>query len=63
VGSKLKELRKANKLTQKDFAEELGIAQTTYAGYETGRHEPDLSTLLKMSRVLKVSINYLINRF
>ena len=41
----------------------LGIAQTTYAGYETGRYEPDLETLTKIADYYKISIDYLIGRY
>ena len=37
---RLKEIRKALGLTQKEFAERVGIKQNTIAQYEIGRNEP-----------------------
>lgn len=37
LGEKLKEYRKKNLFTQKEFAEKLGIARSTLADYERGK--------------------------
>ena len=63
IAIKLKELRAANKLTQKNVSEKLNIAQTTYAGYETGKHEPNAETLLKLADLYKTSVDYIIGRY
>jgi len=61
---KLKEEReKYAKLTVRQMAELLGIPIETYRNYESVgvRHrEPDLDMLLKIARVLEVSIDYLL---
>ena len=56
---RLKEARKNAKLNQDQLAEMLGIAKTTVSGYETGRREPEMSTLYKMMDILHVDANYL----
>ena len=40
MGERLKQLRKMFKLTQREFAEKIGIKQNTFAQYELGRNEP-----------------------
>lgn len=63
ISIKLKELRKHNKLTQQEVSEKLNIAQTTYAGYETGKHEPNIETLKKLAELYKISVDYIIGRY
>ncbi|MFW6230043.1 MAG: helix-turn-helix domain-containing protein [Halanaerobium sp.] len=59
-GSQLKKLRKANKITQKDLAQALGLAQTTIANYENGSRFPNQETLVKLANHFDVSLDYLI---
>lgn len=60
---KLRQLRKERKITQKELSNILGIAQTTYAGYETGRYEPDFKILVVIADFFKVSTDYLLGRY
>ena len=60
---KLKEIRKQHNLTQQKVAEHLGITQSTYAYYETGRNEPDLETLKKLADLYNCSLDYLVGRY
>jgi len=55
----LKQLREIKKLTQEQFAGLIGIAKTTYIGYEKGDREPRLSELKKMAEVLGMTISQL----
>jgi len=57
------ELRLKAGRTQSDTAVALGIAQQTYAGYETGRNEPDVQTLIKIADLYDVSLDHLTGRF
>lgn len=59
---RIKELRKYFKYTQKDMAEKLGIATITYVKYEHGENEPNYSTLLELSNIFNVSIDYLLGK-
>lgn len=45
----LTDFRKSSGKSQKDFAEELGVPQTTWAGYELGKTEPKLGTLIALA--------------
>ncbi len=58
----LKELRKQNGSTQISLAKFLGIDQTTYSGYETGKSNPDINTLIKIADYFDVSLDYLCGR-
>lgn len=58
----LRELRKANQLTQKDAANALGIGQPTYNSYESGRCEPSLETLVRMSYLFGCSVDDLLQK-
>lgn len=45
----LKTLRRSRKVTQSKLAEALGYGYSVIANYESGRNEPDIDTLLKIS--------------
>lgn len=58
----LKEIRKQNGTTQVSLAKFLGIDQTTYSGYETGKSNPDINTLIKIANYFNISLDYLCGR-
>lgn len=55
----LKELRESKNMTQKQFAESLGLKLTTYNGYETGSREPDSDFWISIAKKYHVTIDYL----
>lgn len=57
---RLKELRNAKGLYQKDIANELNIAISTYSYWEQGKIEPDNTTLKKLADYFGVSVDYLL---
>lgn len=65
-GDYLKKIRLANNLTQKEFAEKLGIKASAYSNYEKNLREPStevINTLAKkfnidLFELLKGNINY-----
>lgn len=63
IGHILKFLRKEQKLTQKAVAENIGIAQQTYAGYESGKHEPSIEIAIRLSDFYGLSLDYITGRF
>ena len=56
VGQMIKEKRKAIGLTQREFAEEIGIATITLQQYERGVREPKLEMLMRIASKLKCSV-------
>lgn len=45
IGSRLKYLRKLDKITQQQLADSIGVAKSTISMYENGQREPDFETL------------------
>jgi len=60
--NRIKELRKLKKVSQKEVASNLGIAQNTLSTWEVGRYEPDSDSLVKLADYFNVSIDYLLGR-
>jgi len=60
LGERLKELREANDLTQKQLAEKLNINSVTYLHYEKNQREPPLSLLADIAKFYEVSVDYLL---
>lgn len=56
----LKELREENKLSQKQFANKFGVAQSTVGGWESGAREPSFERLIKLADYFQVSTDYLL---
>lgn len=59
---KLKSLRKEKNLTQKELAKKLDFNYTTIANYESGRNEPNISTLIRIADIFDVSLDELTGR-
>ena len=57
---RLKKLRKDAGLTQVDVANKLGISQPAYASWERGVKKPTQDNLIKLSKILYVSVDYLL---
>ena len=56
----LKMIRKKLNLNQQKVAMDLNISREALSHYESGKREPSLAMLMKMSDYFNVSINYLI---
>ena len=56
---RLKEARLYNEMTQEQLAEKIGVAKSTYTGYEKGNSEPNMLTISKLMNILKVDANFL----
>lgn len=59
--NRLRETRKERGLRQSDIAAALSIKESTYCGYETGKRNPDIPKLKAISKILQVSVDYLID--
>lgn len=58
----LKELRKVRKLSQKEIAAHLNVPATTYNTYESGRTEPPLEILVRLSFLYDTSLDVIVQR-
>lgn len=56
----LKLARKSSNMTQKEFAEKLGVKRTTVSMWESGKTMPPSKKLLALSQVLGVTVDELL---
>lgn len=56
---RIKEIRKKKKITAKEIADYVNVAESTMSLYENGKREPDYNTLLKIAEFLNVGIDVL----
>lgn len=59
---RLKQLRKLNKITQKQIALETTITERVYQSYEYGKVIPTAITLITLADYFNVSLDYLVGR-
>ena len=59
LGNNLKNLRKASKLRQKDFAEKMQTTQQRVSEWECDKVEPSLYNILKILKVFDISFEEL----
>ena len=60
MGDRIKELRVSQKITQSEFAERLGVTKSAISSYENNSRLPSYDILIKISRIFKVSTDYLL---
>ena len=60
IGNKIKALRVSQKITQNEFATRLGVTKSAISSYENGSRLPSYDILIKISRIFKVSTDYLL---
>lgn len=60
-GERLKYLRNERDMTQEEISEQLNISRSTYARYETSDTQPDFETLIKLSSIFNVTIDYIVS--
>ena len=61
IGNFIKELRKKNHLTQKEFADKLGVTYQAVSKWENGKNIPDILLLKEISTIFQVNIDDLLN--
>jgi len=57
---RLKALRKERGYTQATLAKRAGVTLSYIGRLEIGRHDPQLSTLLKLAKAMKITIGELV---
>ena len=59
IGKRICQARKAKQLTQEDLSDLSGLSVSAISRIETGRNSTSLKTLVQLSDILDVSLNYL----
>ncbi len=57
---RLREIRKYNKITQKQLGNHLKITEQTVSKYETGVSEPNIEMIIEIAKFFNVTIDYLL---
>lgn len=60
IGIIIKKARNEAMLTQEQSAEALGVSRQTISNWETGKSYPDIISVIKMSDLYSVSLDYLL---
>ena len=55
IGDRLKELRTARKMSQKDLAEQIGIAKSVISFYESDARCPSYDVLIKIAEIFNMN--------
>ena len=56
----LRAARERKNMTQKNVADNIGVAKSTYSLYESGNREPNVQTIKKLADLLNVSADDLL---
>ncbi len=59
MSNRIRTLREEASMTQIRLSTELEVSQETISAYETGRHYPSFSALVRMSKLFHASIDYI----
>ncbi|MBU2703652.1 transcriptional regulator with XRE-family HTH domain [Sporomusaceae bacterium BoRhaA] len=62
LGDNIRKLRNKRGLTQAQFGEAIGVAESTISLYESGKREPDNKTLLRIAEYFQCTTDYLLGR-
>ena len=60
IGSKIRQSRNEAEITQEQAAEALDVSRQTISNWENGKSYPDIVSVLKMSNLYDVSLDYLL---
>lgn len=60
IGRRLKALRKAQDKTQQTVANDIGMAQTGYGAYETGRNGLSPDILIRLAEYFGTTCDYIL---
>ena len=61
-GKNLKDLRLEKGLSQRELGKVFNVCNQTISFWETGSREPDLDSLVEISRFFDVSIDFLLEK-
>jgi transcriptional regulator with XRE-family HTH domain len=57
---RLKKIRAQRRLSQEQLADKAGVSRQYLSRLEIGRHDPSLSTMVKLAKALKVKMGELV---
>ncbi len=60
IGKNIKQLRTMQNMTQDQLAEALHVTRQTVSNYETGKSQPDIDMIVRLSEILQTEPNTLI---
>ena len=60
VCDRIKKIRTENKMTQIEFGKKLGVSRTSVNAWEMGISVPSLQILVEISKLFKVSVDYML---
>ena len=61
IGQFIKNIRKENKLTQKELADKLGVTYQAVSKWENGKNVPDISIIKEISKMFNVDIDEILD--
>ncbi|MGP1561610.1 MAG: XRE family transcriptional regulator [Helicobacteraceae bacterium] len=61
IGSKIREIRESNGISQKDFAKMFGVSYGTLQSYEYNKTNPDFVFVEKLSNHFNIDISFFLN--
>ena len=61
IGDNIRRIREGKGLSQKELATAIEVAATQYSRVETGKVMPALKTLIKIAKVLDITLDMLVN--
>lgn len=59
IGTRVKELRKRDRLSQEELGRKLGVVKQTISAWENDKYDPDYATIVKVSNFFGVTVDYL----
>lgn len=62
IGKNIKKIRTVKKINQADFADLFGLARASVGGYEEGRAEPKIDTIIAIANHFGISIDMLLKK-
>jgi len=60
ISERLRAARKAAGFTQKQVADYIGVTESAYCGYETGKRQPDSAKISAIALMLNVTGDYIL---
>ena len=61
IGFRIKSLREMHNMTQTELGNKLNVSKATISKYESGKVEPSIASLISLSKLFNVSIDFLLD--